>query len=84
MHPRRIELRLELGEGGVSEREPVAILPGSTGSIARSRGDTPPRQARATTLYPSAGGSLLVGRRLAGIPDKRETRMGIASLYPWL
>jgi hypothetical protein len=40
----------ELGLQGVSAR-PLAILPGSIGSIAaRSRGDTTPRQARATTL----------------------------------
>jgi hypothetical protein len=37
----------ELGEGTVSEREPVAILPGSIGSIAtRSRGGTTPRCIR--------------------------------------
>jgi len=69
MHPRRIELRLELGEGGVSEREPVAILPSSIGSIARSRGDTLPRQARAPTLYLWAGGSLefLTKEKHAGV-----------------
>ncbi len=42
---------LQARRGRVSEREPVAILPGSIGSIARSRGDTRPRQARATPPY---------------------------------
>ena len=30
----------------MSEREPVAIVPGSIGTIARSRGDTMPRRFR--------------------------------------
>ena len=47
------ESRPELGAAGVSEREPVAILPRQYRQYCRrSRGDTPASQARATPPYP--------------------------------
>jgi hypothetical protein len=56
--------------GRVSEREPVAILPGSIGSIARSRGDTLHRQARAKTLYLGPARSFAKAAKEDSVPKR--------------
>jgi len=74
--PIGIEARLELGEGGVSEREPVAILPGSIGSIAGGRAETPcvAKLARETLPPASDAKRLLLAERVHGIHRRRSTR----------